>query len=747
MPIAKANMGNGFSGVVGYVMVQKDVAQELQPKVIECNNVLQSSSDNIARQMRNLAQDNGTKKPVMHMQISFHPDEKLSSEQAQKAIDSIIKDAGIDRNNHQFLVVEHFDKNHQHFHVVCNRVGLDNKLLSDSHLKIKLNVACDKVEKEQGLRPTEGRQYQFDVNTGEGKFVKVEKTKEQAKKLPNDKREKVKAAKEQVQNKVIDVLKIAKTPQEFKEKLAEKGVEVRFSEDRANNNAIRGASFRTDDVAVKGGDIGFKWNEISTILETNLSQEQSQKINAPGQMAAAPAEVKGESVKTTEKPVLSEEIKHKILLFIEKNPQKISNNEQLTDQAIRIYMKEVKPHENSLNTWEAHQDHKEQREILNKCATIVLSEAKATEATAQYNEGFKGVVNEFNAEVAKGNVDFDLDQMIRRNLQIVQNNHPVLQEYLEEHVPKVETAQQDLIKQLSEYKRQLENYELLMSAEREKITLKTTMLLENPEIERRNQELEKRKAEAIKPEFKPQVTLSVADFTKTPKYVDPQRAEVIKLVVKAKISTVLSKQETQTPEKLRQGLKEKGIEVKYSENSSGISNISFQIKDTTFRGFEVGFKDAVINNALQANKPLKSVEIDNSQAYRTAVTDTINQFKKEAEAGNVNFDVKAMFEENIKKHIPEPDAATIQKINVALPEFRDAQQKVINQYITHKKDRPNEVFKPTVQLYERNFIKSSTFKDETQELLKGISETTKQVQARNQESEEQKKSQGRGFKM
>ncbi len=291
MPIAKANMGNGFSGVVGYVMIQKDVPQELQPKVIECNNVLQSSSNNIARQMRNNAQENGTKKPVMHMQISFHAEEKLTTDQAQKAIDSILKDVGINRDNHQFLIVEHFDKSHQHYHVVCNRVGLDNKLLNDSNIKIKLNIACDKAEKEQNLRPTEGRQWQFDIDKGEGKFVKVEKTKEQVQELPNDKREKVKGAKHDVQNKVIDVLQSAKTPQEFKEKLAEKGIEVRFSEDRTNNNAIRGASFRTDDIAVKGGDIGFKWNEISTILETNLNEDQNRKVDLPRQIVEPENEI------------------------------------------------------------------------------------------------------------------------------------------------------------------------------------------------------------------------------------------------------------------------------------------------------------------------------------------------------------------------------------------------------------------------------------------------------------------------
>lgn len=364
-------MGNGFSGTIGYVMVQKDVPQELQPKVIECNNVMQSSSVNIARQMRTIAMENErVQKPVMHMQISFHPDEKLTTEQAQKAIDSILKDIGVERNNHQFIVVEHFDKSHQHFHVVCNRVGLDTKLLNDSHLKIKLNIASDKVEKQLGLRQTDGRQYQFDINTGKGKFIKAEKKDTQSKKLPSDKNEKVKKAKETVQEKVIDVLQTAKTPEEFNQKLAEKGIEVRFSEDRTNNNAIRGASFRVDDIAIKGGDIGFSWSEINTILETNLDQEQARKIETPGQVITQTITAEEKSKLWNEyyfyKPYKEQKAIKNIPITKEEAIQEVYrlalemkscaapnvNDIIVADQAIRLTMKNFNPNENPWDTWQ-----------------------------------------------------------------------------------------------------------------------------------------------------------------------------------------------------------------------------------------------------------------------------------------------------------------------------------------------------------------------------------------------------------
>ncbi|KKX46491.1 relaxase/mobilization nuclease domain-containing protein [Sphingobacterium sp. IITKGP-BTPF85] len=66
-----------------------------------------------------------------------------------------MKDIGIEKNNHQYVIVQHKDKEHDHYHIVANRVGMDGELLNDHRIKDRLQVACDKAEQEQGLRRTQ----------------------------------------------------------------------------------------------------------------------------------------------------------------------------------------------------------------------------------------------------------------------------------------------------------------------------------------------------------------------------------------------------------------------------------------------------------------------------------------------------------------------------------------------------------------------------------------------------------------
>lgn len=165
MPTANANTGNGFSKAVSYsLQEQKQLQAHERAEVLYMNNVNGTSRD-IGRQMRDIADDRErVQKPVLHIQINFHPDEKLTKEQATKAVDGVLKEIGISKENHQYIVVQHKDKPHDHYHIVANRVSMDGSLVSNDRIIERLQVACDKVEQEQGLRPTEGRTVFYDPN-------------------------------------------------------------------------------------------------------------------------------------------------------------------------------------------------------------------------------------------------------------------------------------------------------------------------------------------------------------------------------------------------------------------------------------------------------------------------------------------------------------------------------------------------------------------------------------------------------
>ena len=281
MPTANANTGNGFSKAVSYALQeQKQLPDTQRAVVLEYNNVFGTSRD-IGRQMRDIADDRErVQKPVLHLQINFHPDEKLGREDAEKAIHAILKEVGISPENHQYVLVQHRDKAHDHYHVVANRVGMDGSLVSNERIIERLQVACDKVEQEQGLRRTEGRTVFYDPSQEKGfrYATSAEKKAHRAKnkKTSLDKNPNKREQQAVIQNAVLKVLQDKKisTAEEFKKALASKGIDVRFME---NKHGISGVSFKTDKISVKGSQIGAKWSDISKVLEHNSKTIQETK--------------------------------------------------------------------------------------------------------------------------------------------------------------------------------------------------------------------------------------------------------------------------------------------------------------------------------------------------------------------------------------------------------------------------------------------------------------------------------------
>ena len=283
MPTANANTGNGFTKAVSYAKQELKVLEEDQrPEVLQMHNVAGNTRE-VGKQMREVADDRErVQKPVLHIQINFHPDEKLNKEQANKAVDQVLKEVGIHKENNQYLVVQHKDKPHDHYHVVANRVGLDGNLVSNERILERLQVACDKVEQEQGLRRTPGRTVFYDPSQEKGfrYATKLEKAQHRAS-TPRkivDKRQKNEQEKTSIKAEVGGVLadKSINSPEKFKNAMQAKGIDVRFIE---NKNGITGVSFKRNNISVKGSEIDSKWSTIKNNLDQNagLSEKKEHK--------------------------------------------------------------------------------------------------------------------------------------------------------------------------------------------------------------------------------------------------------------------------------------------------------------------------------------------------------------------------------------------------------------------------------------------------------------------------------------
>lgn len=89
--------------------------------------------------------------PVLHLTLSWHPDEKatLSREEMKLAAEGAI--AALGAEDHQALIIAHNDETHPHLHILLNRVNPnDGRMLSSSKEKLNLSRWAESYEKERG---------------------------------------------------------------------------------------------------------------------------------------------------------------------------------------------------------------------------------------------------------------------------------------------------------------------------------------------------------------------------------------------------------------------------------------------------------------------------------------------------------------------------------------------------------------------------------------------------------------------
>lgn len=282
--IISASTGQGFRGAISYVEKEheKDLTPEQKPEILQENNIAGTAQEK-AQQMRFVANGNSrASRPVLHVSVSFHKDEKISPQQRDKVLNDVVKDLGATKENNQYQIVKHNDAGHEHYHIVLNKVGFDGKNIDTSYIKNKCQVIADKLEQKHDLRRTQGRTIVYDPTNEKGYRYTTKAERSQEVKKPRDRALNVQQKKAFIQQEVGKALKESKSLTEFKTTLSSKGIESTFLE---NKKGLAGVSFRYEQQAVKGSAIGYKASEVTKSIELNSGQ----KIEMPKEEPKAPS--------------------------------------------------------------------------------------------------------------------------------------------------------------------------------------------------------------------------------------------------------------------------------------------------------------------------------------------------------------------------------------------------------------------------------------------------------------------------
>jgi len=241
--IGKITIGKSFRGCIAYCLNDK-IEKHEQEKIIKDRaevllfNKCFGNERELVQQFNEVRQFNPRlSKPVLHITLSLALGEILSKDKLMQMSEDCAKELGFE--NDQFISISHRDTDHQHVHIVANRIGFDKRTVSDSNNYQKIAKFCRKMEMKYELKQV----------LSPKKFLSKEQ-----RNIPRfDKR------KELLKQHIKDALKQCSSFSQFEQRMKEKGNEIIKG---------RGISFADEKkVKVKGSELDYSLQTIEKILE------------------------------------------------------------------------------------------------------------------------------------------------------------------------------------------------------------------------------------------------------------------------------------------------------------------------------------------------------------------------------------------------------------------------------------------------------------------------------------------------
>jgi hypothetical protein len=170
MTIASVGRSGGAKGAIGYVL---KTDREKEPIII--GGTFGTKEEITGQFDAYSALRPGIKNQVSHISISLKPGEYLDEEQKLNFAEKLLEKLNFQKDRVPYLVVEHHDKEYEHFHIVAGRIRDDGTVVSDSKLALRTIQATKEIEKELGLEQVEFRQ-NSDRRIKRGEYKLMERT-------------------------------------------------------------------------------------------------------------------------------------------------------------------------------------------------------------------------------------------------------------------------------------------------------------------------------------------------------------------------------------------------------------------------------------------------------------------------------------------------------------------------------------------------------------------------------------------
>lgn len=157
--VAKFSHGSSLYGALSY---NQEKVNEGLGKVLATNLVIEPNDGvfNVASCMedfeRFMPSHIRTSKPVIHISLNPHPDDKLTDQQLADIGREYMEQFGY--GGQPYMIFKHEDIGREHIHIVSNRVRTDGSIISDSKNYERSRKITDSLEQKYGLHSKEKNQ-------------------------------------------------------------------------------------------------------------------------------------------------------------------------------------------------------------------------------------------------------------------------------------------------------------------------------------------------------------------------------------------------------------------------------------------------------------------------------------------------------------------------------------------------------------------------------------------------------------
>ena len=158
--VAKISYGSSLFGALAY---NGEKINEGVAKILETNKVFCSAdgTHDIAACLQDflayMPSQVRTKKPVIHISLNPHPDDKITDEQFSAIAQEYIEKMGY--GNQPFVVYKHEDIDRHHLHIVTLAVDEQGKKINDGNNFYKSKHITREMEQRYGLHPADKKQF------------------------------------------------------------------------------------------------------------------------------------------------------------------------------------------------------------------------------------------------------------------------------------------------------------------------------------------------------------------------------------------------------------------------------------------------------------------------------------------------------------------------------------------------------------------------------------------------------------